>query len=712
MEDTYVLNPDEEEIFLYGIDVDGSNLPLQLSKGPYYESLEAIPIIGILMEREQIRRQKEYELAQEQSQITEFRVQPSQQFSSTTLNYSPPRLRSPEMLRSRSPSPRRFIDAPSPELLRNKLLPSPSRMEFGLTPEQTKLPDPIFIRKWKVIQAIEVSAQYNGYPEPETFCENVIKNLEYTDGALTFRTESGELYLCSPAQVLEEYVGLFKISKPFGTIKPKTSKTNPAMLELYSGGRLVGTFEEPLGIVSLPGRFNSLPGEIQMKIAANLETDDLIKFCNINANNRRLCQDPKRSVWVTKLLQLNPNVPIARIKDPFHYFLQYHYGGKVLTLGYNGDAGIRGPLGRNLPEGKDADLDPRPMFQDSNSQIDTRTTAYIASSENGSIGITPFGYVYATGIHSNFMPGQSIENALSGSCGRSHFAILHKDGRVSTYGDNTYFQLGRGEKVVDRNASPPMINPNDHFVPTITSAVAVACGYEHTVILLSNGKIVTFGHNNEGQLGRETVPIEIKSRWGNGSTLVSADFNSVIVEGIENALQIAAGAYHTIVVLRDGRVMSFGMNKSLQLGRETSKDGEGYYASYKSDTTPREIPIFRTAVNVACGLNFTAVLLNDGRVATFGNNDYRKLGRSTDDLVGVVPNVDTAVHVSCGTEFMLITLKNGKVLQYGYIYRNSHSSSTRYRETDKPRVLPGVNTAIMTAAGGELAAILVINRGW
>jgi hypothetical protein len=164
MGDAYVLNSDEEEIFLYGIDEEGSNLPLHLSKGPYYESLEAIPITGILMEREHIRRQKEYEMSQGQNQgfnlVYSLQSQQQNQLSSNTSNYSPPRNRSPRGVRSRSPSPRRVTNPPSPELRRNNLPASPRRMEFGLTPEQSKLPDPIFVRKWKVIQAIEVSPQY------------------------------------------------------------------------------------------------------------------------------------------------------------------------------------------------------------------------------------------------------------------------------------------------------------------------------------------------------------------------------------------------------------------------------------------------------------------------------------------------------------------------------------------------------------------------
>ena len=39
-------------------------------------------------------------------------------------------------------------------------------------------------------------------------------------------------------------------------------------------------------------------------------------------------------------------------------------------------------------------------------------------------------------------------------------------------------------------------------VPLPETAVQVACGDNHTVILLSSGQVVTFGKHQEGQLGR------------------------------------------------------------------------------------------------------------------------------------------------------------------------------------------------------------------
>ncbi|RLU27103.1 hypothetical protein DMN91_000902 [Ooceraea biroi] len=78
------------------------------------------------------------------------------------------------------------------------------------------------------------------------------------------------------------------------------------------------------------------------------------------------------------------------------------------------------------------------------------------------------------------------------SCGLHHTVLLLQNGEVYTFGSNIYGQLGVGDLVV--HAGPVQVK-----LPTI--ATQVAAGSNHTVILTSKGEVYTFGAYQKGQLG-------------------------------------------------------------------------------------------------------------------------------------------------------------------------------------------------------------------
>ncbi|KAJ8404609.1 hypothetical protein AAFF_G00334720 [Aldrovandia affinis] len=84
-------------------------------------------------------------------------------------------------------------------------------------------------------------------------------------------------------------------------------------------------------------------------------------------------------------------------------------------------------------------------------------------------------------------------------------------------------------------------------------AVQVSCGFHHSVVLMENGDVYTFGYGQHGQLGHG----DVNSRGS--PTLVQA------LPG--PSLQVTAGSNHTAVLLIDGQVFTFGSFSKGQLGR-------------------------------------------------------------------------------------------------------------------------------------------------
>jgi hypothetical protein len=122
--------------------------------------------------------------------------------------------------------------------------------------------------------------------------------------------------------------------------------------------------------------------------------------------------------------------------------------------------------------------------------------------------------------------GFNNERVVMISCGHWHSMALTECGHVYSWGHNRYGQLGIGN-TVDSN------EPN--FVAVIDENKCnvfiekISCGFEHSLLLSSDGNIYAFGRNKSGELGNqkeenelsphriitETKFIDISSHWDN-----------------------------------------------------------------------------------------------------------------------------------------------------------------------------------------------------
>lgn len=114
------------------------------------------------------------------------------------------------------------------------------------------------------------------------------------------------------------------------------------------------------------------------------------------------------------------------------------------------------------------------------------------------------------------------------SCGRNHVLVATAAGCAFSWGSNVYGQLGHGRKcsIMDPPVSEPIMikipaphshhrqshsriattgsNSADPLAPDSDHAVLdVACGDDHSLLLLGSGQLLAFGNNWQGQLGIE-----------------------------------------------------------------------------------------------------------------------------------------------------------------------------------------------------------------
>ncbi|KAF7662154.1 hypothetical protein LDENG_00243780 [Lucifuga dentata] len=113
------------------------------------------------------------------------------------------------------------------------------------------------------------------------------------------------------------------------------------------------------------------------------------------------------------------------------------------------------------------------------------------------------------------------------SCGEAHSAVLTKEGKVFTFGEGSYGQLGHNSTA--NELRPKVLESLDG------SASQIACGSRHTLVLGSSGQLWAFGNGSKGQIGSGgsencLIPTRVQFPWTTDS-----------VAAIRKDLKIAAG---------------------------------------------------------------------------------------------------------------------------------------------------------------------------
>jgi alpha-tubulin suppressor-like RCC1 family protein len=224
---------------------------------------------------------------------------------------------------------------------------------------------------------------------------------------------------------------------------------------------------------------------------------------------------------------------------------------------------------------------------------------------------------------------------------------LLNDGRLIGFGGSFFGNLGIFS---DINTSPILIDTS-----SIGNVKSISAGGEFTLILTSNGEIFSMGYNNSQQLGINNTNIDMSDKLN--KVLRRNGYNG------KNCVAISTGAYHSLVLLESGEVLSFGYNNLGQLGNGTY-DITGIPTPVKHENGYDG----RNCIGVYAGAYSSFILLKNGQLLGFGDNSYGQLGIGNTDSQNIPTKVicdQFCVSASCSFFHSLILLKNGKVLSMG-----------------------------------------------
>ena len=180
----------------------------------------------------------------------------------------------------------------------------------------------------------------------------------------------------------------------------------------------------------------------------------------------------------------------------------------------------------------------------------------------------------------------------------------------------------------DENLIPCLLT-NHHFLINKSKITQLSCGKDHFLVLTNNGNVMSWGLGSRGQLGLG----DVKSY--NQPTVVES------LGGV-NIIKVVSGYWHNLVLSETHDVYVWGWNEKGQLGFPCAKN-VNFCETVLPDTALQEkcnmvlIPsllelecyvkptsssMFLSVVDISCGSQHSAAVLDDGRLLTWGFSKY------------------------------------------------------------------------------------------
>ncbi|XP_066487809.1 probable E3 ubiquitin-protein ligase HERC6 [Tiliqua scincoides] len=281
--------------------------------------------------------------------------------------------------------------------------------------------------------------------------------------------------------------------------------------------------------------------------------------------------------------------------------------GSVASCGDN----TRGQLGRRLPPGRRGGYLPEQI-----QALEKQTIVHVSCGKEHSLAICSNGDLFSWGggtfgqlgtgeLQERLIPKKiefdrktdtlSQVKIIQTACGHYHSIALTRDGRVYSWGQNTYGQLGLG-KGESFKARPQHVSALNGI-----PLAEVAAGGAHSFALSLSGVAYGWGKNNAHQLGlSRTDPKE-------------QVFKPMSVASLRNldVIYISCGDEHTAVLTQNGSVFTFGDDSAGQLGHSSSS---------AEKTGPQKVDWLEGQVShLACGSYHTlAYIPASGQLVSFG----------------------------------------------------------------------------------------------
>jgi len=277
------------------------------------------------------------------------------------------------------------------------------------------------------------------------------------------------------------------------------------------------------------------------------------------------------------------------------------------------------------------------------------------------------------------------------SCGGGITAAIKTDGTLWTWGRNNFGQVG--DNTITNRSSP---------VQTIaygTNWKQVSCGYDYTTAIKTDGTLWTWGKNYKGVLGDNTIisrssPIQTIA---GGNSWIDVSANYVIAAIYQETT--------TTTPAPSGSLWSWGLNSDGQLGDNTIT---------KKSSPVQTIAGGNNWISLSKGFSYrtSAAIKSDGTLWLWGDNDYTQgvLGDNTTiDKSSPVQTITYGTNwkeISCGHTNAVAIKNDGTLWNWGSNQVGQLGDGTNaHKSSPVQTIAGGTDWKQASAGGGQTAAI-------
>lgn len=257
--------------------------------------------------------------------------------------------------------------------------------------------------------------------------------------------------------------------------------------------------------------------------------------------------------------------------------------------------------------------------------------------------------------------------------------VLYQNGDVYAWGTfrNNEGILGFYKKEIKLQNTPFKL-PTDFLKNKKAKIVQIATGKDHILLLDSFGTAYAWGTYQQGQLARKIMdqhalanlfpqPIVFKSR---SKELVKSIFS---------------GENHSFAITHSGNLYAWGLNQFGQCGTDKDLQDGGLIYTPKKVLLPADVKDASEIKLIAAGEHHSLILLNNGKILTFGRRDMFEVGLTTEQIpeenayldpnskkirsVPVptyIPSEKKFTNLAAGSHHSLATTEDGLLYSWGF----------------------------------------------
>jgi alpha-tubulin suppressor-like RCC1 family protein/sugar lactone lactonase YvrE len=294
------------------------------------------------------------------------------------------------------------------------------------------------------------------------------------------------------------------------------------------------------------------------------------------------------------------------------------------------------------------------------------------------------------------------EEPTATAAGPNHSLALVSSGKVFAWGENKCGQLGNG--TATNSDEPVEAQLNGQAATAIAGGGTFGCGF--SLAVLKNGQVMAWGEDGLGQLGdgkteNSSVPVPVCAVG------VTAEECAKEHKYLEHVAAISAGEFFSLAVLEDGEVVAWGNNGSGQLGN----------GSTTASTVPMGVCGMAEAggcaghlsevASVAAGASYSLALMRNGTVRAWGLDRNGQLGDGTSteepvELPVAAKELDGVTTIAAHFATSTALRSNGSVMAWGENGAGQFGNGST-TGSDTPLEIEGLSEVSAIAAGQQFS---------